>query len=420
MNARRLRPSTVDTEASAMKTPISLLCACLPVLAWAAPYTPNDGSAVIEQLPRRADATQSELRALRQRLDATPQDLALAASLAQRYIALARSDTDPRYLGYAQAALAPWWRQAAPPLPVRLLRATILQSTHHFGAALQDLDAVIAQQPQNAQAWLTRATVLTVQGDYAHATASCARLSALTTQLVTVTCIANVASVTGRAAASERLLELTLQRSAGAAPELESWAATLLAEMATRRGETTLADTRYKSALARQPRDSYLLGAYADFLLDRQRPQEVVQLLQDRQRIDALLLRYALALQALPGKQAAFLAAKAELAARFNAAMQRGDTVHQREQARFALFLQQDVPAALQLAQKNWAIQKEVPDMRILLEAALAARNYGAARPVLAWIAANGVEDEALQRLVRQLGPQEGQKISFTRKAGVL
>ncbi|MDO8047616.1 hypothetical protein O3301_03990 [Janthinobacterium sp. SUN211] len=403
-----------------MKTPISLLCACLPALTLAAPYTPKDGSAVIEQLPRRADATQLALRGLRQQLNDTPQDLALATSLAQRYIALARSETDPRYLGYAQAALAPWWRQAAPPVPVRLLRATILQSTHHFGPALQDLDAVIAQQPQNGQAWLTRATVLTVQGDYAQATASCARLSALTTQLVTVTCLASIASVTGRAASSERLLDLTLQRSAGAAPELESWAATLLAEMATRRGEAALAEARYTTALARQPRDSYLLGAYADFLLDRQRPQEVVKLLKEQQRIDALLLRYALALQALPGQQTAFQAAKAELAARFNAAMQRGDTVHQREQARFALFLQQDVPAALQLAQKNWAIQKEVPDMRILLEASVAARNYAAAQPVLAWITAHGVEDVALQRLVRQLGPQDGQKLSAAKKAGAL
>lgn len=403
-----------------MKIAISLLCACLPALALAAPYTPKDGGAVIEQLPRRADATQLELRALRQQLNTTPQDLALASSLAQRYIGLARSETDPRYLGYAQAALAPWWRQAAPPVPVRLLRATILQSTHQFGPALQDLDAVIAQEPGNGQAWLTRATVLTVQGDYAQATASCARLSALTTQLVTVTCIANVASVTGRAASSERLLDLTLQRSAGAAPELESWALTLLAEMATRRGETALAEARYKKALAQQPRDSYLLGAYTDFLLDQRRPQEVVTLLKDQQRIDALLLRHALALQALPGQQAPFRAAKAELAARFHAAMQRGDTVHQREQARFALFLQQDLPAALQLAQKNWAIQKEVPDMRILLEAALAARNYAAAQPVLAWVAANGVEDVALQRLIRQLGPLDGQKVSAARKAGVL
>lgn len=384
-----------------------LLCFTLANIAHAAPYIPKDGNAVIEQLPRRADTTQSELRGLRAQLSSRPQDLTLATSLAQRYIGLSRSETDPRYLGYAQAALAPWWRQAAPPVPVRLLRATILQSTHHFGDALQDLDAVIAQEPANAQAWLTRATVLTVQGDYDKATASCARLSALTTQLVTVTCIANVAGVTGRAAKSEQLLDLTLQRSAGSAPELEHWALSLLAEMAARRGDAVTAEARFRQALAQQPRDSYLLGAYSDFLLDQKRPLEVLKLVQDQQRIDALLLRQALALQASsekPGQAAALKAATAELAARFNAAMQRDDTVHQREQARFALFLQRDTAGALLLAQKNWAIQKEAADMRILLEAAVAARDRAAARPVLDWIAAHKVEDVALQALARKAG----------------
>src|SRR5471032_108546 len=386
-----------------MRLSVFMLCICLAGSVQAAPYTPKDGSAVIEHLPRRADATQIELRALRARLNATPQDIALATSLAQRYIGLARSETDPRYLGYAQAALAPWWRQTAPPA-VRLLRATILQSTHQFGAALQDLDAVIAQEPANGQAWLTRATVLTVQGNYSKATADCARLSAFTAQLVTVTCIANVAGVTGRAAKSEQLLDLTLRRSTGAAPEMESWALTLLAEMAARRGETALAESRYRQALAQHPRDSYLLGAYSDFLLDQQRPQEVIKLLKDQQRIDALLLRYALALQATPGQAAALATATDELTARFNAAMQRGDTVHQREQARFTLLLQHDARGAVQLAQKNWAIQKEVPDMRILLEAALAARDYPAAAPVLEWINVHQVEDVALQALVKKLG----------------
>ena len=96
-----------------------LLFFTLANIAHAAPYIPKDGNAVIEQLPRRADTTQSELRSLRAQLSSRPQDLALATSLAQRYIGLSRSETDPRYLGYAQAALAPWWRQAATTVLVR-------------------------------------------------------------------------------------------------------------------------------------------------------------------------------------------------------------------------------------------------------------------------------------------------------------
>jgi cytochrome c-type biogenesis protein CcmH/NrfG len=145
---------------------------------------------------------QQDIRRLRSQLNAHPDDVTLAASLARRYITLARSETDPRYLGYAQAALHPWWQQPAPPSEVRLLRATILQSTHQFSAALTDLRAVLAADPGNAQAWLTQATVQTVQGDYAGATASCARVSTLSIDLAAITCLANVGAVTGKAATS--------------------------------------------------------------------------------------------------------------------------------------------------------------------------------------------------------------------------
>jgi len=386
-----------------MRTRIIIALALSAGVAQAAPYIPSSGKQVIETLPRRGDPVQQQLRSLRAELNAKPTDIALATSVAQRYIALGRSETDPRYLGYAQAALAPWWAQAAPPPAVRLLRATLLQSTHQFGPALADLKGVLAAQPDNAQAWLTQATVQTVQGDYDGATASCAHLSNLSIELITVTCIANVGTVTGRSVKSEQLLELTLQRSANAPVELREWALTLLAEMAQRRGDTAVAEARYKSALAMAPNDSYLLGAYADFLLDQQRPGEVLTLLRDQSRIDALLLRRALALQQQDGKSSALATDVKELGARFDAAALRGDTVHQREQARFELLLRRDTATALTLAKKNWAIQKEPADIHIYLEAAVMARDAGAAKPVIDWVKQHQIEDVAAQRLIRQL-----------------
>lgn len=371
------------------------------VAAHAAPYIPSNGQQVIETLPRRGDPVQQELRRLRSELAAKPNDLVLASTLAQRYIAMSRSETDPRYLGYAQAVLAPWWWLATPPPQVRLLRATLLQSTHQFDPALDDLKAVLAADPSNPQAWLTRATVLTVQGDYTNATASCARLSSLTTELVTITCIANIGAVTGRALQSEHLLNLTLERSANAPADLRLWALTLLAEMAQRRDDKTVAEARYQQALAMSPRDSYLLGAYADFLLEQQRPREVLTMLNDQTRIDALLLRRALALQQIGNQHQLLTADIKELAARFDAAMQRGDTVHQREQARFELKLRNDHAAALTLARKNWAVQKEPADIRIYLEAALQARD--AAKPVVDWVVLNRTEDAAAMRLIARL-----------------
>jgi Tfp pilus assembly protein PilF len=382
----------------------ALMLALLAPAVQAAPRIPSRADEVIERLPRRADPVQQELRQLRAQLAANPRDLALATGVAQRYIVRARAETDPRYLGYAQAALAPWWNSAAPPREVRLLRATLLQSTHHFPEAMRDLDAVVAADPRNAQAWLTRATVQTVRGEYAAASASCARLSSLASELVSIGCIANVAGMNGRAAKGEALLEATLRRAGDVDPDMQAWVLTLLAEMATRRGDAALAERRFTRALALAPRDSYLIGAYADFLLDQRRPREVLPLVRDQSRIDALLLRFALALQQIPGEQDALRRADDELKARFAAAMQRGDSVHQREQARYELTLHADSKAALALAQKNWAVQKESADMRVLLEAALKAGDKPAAAPVLEWIRNNAVEDVALARLAKQIG----------------
>jgi tetratricopeptide (TPR) repeat protein len=323
------------------------------VAASAAPFVPRSGTEVLETLPRRANAADAALRRQRAQLSSVPRDPAAAAALAQRYIELGRSASDPRYFGYAQAALAPWWRAPAPPVAVLLLRATLLQSSHHFEDAMRDLDAVTRADPANAQAWLTLATVQVVRGEYDAAVRSCGRLSSLASDLASMTCLANARAASGQLPASERLLALAVERSAGGGSDaaLRTWALTLLGELAGRRGDAKSAEARFRQALAVAPDDSYLLGAFADLLLDQRRYAEVNVLLDGRQRIDSLLLRHALALQSLGAPSA--VATVAELQARFEAAARRGDAIHQREQARFELYLRHDAQAALRLALAN-------------------------------------------------------------------
>ena len=372
--------------------------------ASAAPFTPASGSQVIERLPSRLDPVQTELRQLRTQLASQPNNLPLAHSLAQRYIALARQEADPRYLGYAEAVLQPWWQQSAPPPEVRVLRATLRQSTHQFALALADLDALLKQDRDNAQAWLTRATVLQVQGDYPAAKQSCAHLFRLAPDLVMQTCLQSVANLNGDAAVSYQRLQQSLNNNAQSEPEIRLWVLTVLGEMAARQGDTARAENHFRAALQATPeagKDSYLLAAYADFLLQQQRPNEVVRLLAAYTRADNLLLRYALALQAAKSPLA-----KEQidiLRQRFDAAMRRSDTVHQREQARFALHLQGDAAMALQLALQNWQVQKEPADLRILLEAAQAARQPDAAKAALAWLKQTGMQDQTLQPLLQSM-----------------
>jgi len=368
-------------------------------LACAAPYVPANGNRVLETLPSRNDPVQQAFARMRARLNKNPNDLALATQLAQMYVTASRVDGDPRYLGYAQAALKPWWNQPHPPESVVLQRAIILQSTHQFSNALQDLETVLRTDPINGQAWLTRATVLTVLGDYSGARTACGKLQNLAYDIVLQTCLANVGSLNGEAQKSYANLSKALERYPNLDASLRVWVMTMLGEMASRLGRPSEAETHFRNAMALDKPDGYLLGAYSDFLLDQRRYAEVVDLLKPRTRNDALLLRYALALKALNGPAAS--TSIDLLRQRFAAAAMRGDTVHQREQARFELHLLGDSRQALQTALSNWKVQKEPADLRILLEAATAANDRKAIALATDWIHAKHFEDQTLADMIR-------------------
>ncbi|MBC7944149.1 MAG: tetratricopeptide repeat protein [Burkholderiales bacterium] len=379
-----------------------LLAASLINASKAAPFTPKYDAQIVETLrAQAANPAARELRAMRTELRKNPQNLELALHVARRYIEQSRAEADPRYLGYAQAALAPWWNLSSPPLPVLVLRATVLQSNHHFDAALADLAEVLRQQPDNAQAWLTRAVILQVRGEYAEARQSCERLRGIVGELVLAMCMSNIASLSGQAPRAYETLRVIFNHSDTASPAEKIWILSALGEMAARLGKVDAAEKHFQDALALGNPDSYLKGAYADFLLDRKRPAEVIDLLNDETRADALLLRLALAEQVTSSANLA--QHSAALKARFKASRMRGDTVHRREEARFTLHLLREPEAALQLAQANWEVQREPADARIFLEAAAAANKPDAARPVLDWLARTRLEDANLAPLVQRL-----------------
>ncbi|HET6376574.1 MAG TPA: hypothetical protein VFF88_11050, partial [Methylocella sp.] len=71
-----------------------------------------------------------------------------------------------------------------------------------------------------------------------------------------------------------------------------------------------------------------------------------------------------------------------------------------RDEALFTLHLLNDPAAALELARENWRVQKEPADLRILLEAAHAARNEAEIEAVKGWVKKTGFEDARLNRLI--------------------
>jgi hypothetical protein len=373
------------------------------VRAGAAPFIPARDEQVLEQIPARLNGTLLTLRAWRVQLARQPSNLSLATELARSYIEIGRAELDPRYFGYAQAALEPWWAWPSPPPEVLVLRAILKQHRHDFAGALADLEALLQRDPRNAQAWLTRAVILQVQGHHRQALADCVALVySPGTQFLGTVCLGKSLSLSGQAATASRLLGELLDRQPDAPQRERLWALTVLAETAARQGRSEQAELNFQRAFALGLRDSYLLTAYADFLLDERHPQRVKELLIKETRADGLLLRLAIAEQQLDSANDEHVAS---LKGRFAASRLRGDTVHLGDEARFTLHLLHDPHTALELALANWATQREPRDARIVLEAALAAREPASANPVLAALRDSSLEDVRLAALVARLEP---------------
>lgn len=371
----------------------------------AQPRIPSSDAEVLERVPPRArDEAARTLATLRADWRRAPIDAAAAEALARHCLGLFPQDGDPRHLGCAQAALGHWWTQAEAPPSIRTLRAVVLQFSHRFDAALSDLDAVLAADAGAHEAWLWRAAILMVQARYPEARQACENAAPLTTPLAATGCLAQVDATSGAAPAAAKALREALARHGreGEASVAERvWALTRLAEIEERLGRAPAAEAAYREALGLDARDFYLQAAYADFLLDQDRPAEVKALLAGRERVDVLLLRLAIAASRLRDPAAA--AHQRELAARFDAARRLGDALHEKEEARFLLAFAGDAKRALELARHNFTLQREPADARVLLEAALAARDKAAAEPALAWLSASRIEAPRLQALAEQV-----------------
>ncbi len=374
------------------------LCIC----GWAAPFTPADDNVVVEKLPASAgDPSVRHVDSLRKQLAARPGDTALRLEIAKRYFDLAMAQGDPRYVGYASAAIAPLTQTAAANADYWVVRGLIQQYTHDFAGALESLAKARELDPRNLEATSWRSAIHMVQANYEAALAECTRLVPLTHSLHAQGCAAYVQASSGNLAPAYDALTKSLAAAGTVSPELTLWVRTRLAEMATRLGRFEEAEAHFKQALALGITDQFLLGAYADFLLLQKRPAEVITLLADWERSDILLLRLALAGRAVNDSRAKGWAT--QLRERFVAAAQRGDRLHEQEGARFELDIEGNPPKALDLATRNYQDQKEPRDAEILMRAAIAAKQPRAAAPAIAWFRSSRYEDPQLAALAAQL-----------------
>ena len=380
-----------------MPTRVALRCLIAIALATivpavAAPYIPKSDAEILETLPSRPnDPAAAELRRLRAAVAAAPGASDAAAELARRYFDRAMAEGDPRYVGYAEAALQRWPETPGSPEEILLLRGMLRQYRHDFPRGMADFDLVLRANPANVEARAWRVAILLVQADYDAARKECALLAVHASELQATACDAYIDATTGHAAAAYARLGAALARRSEVEPGFRAWIETRLAEMAWRAGDLAAAERHFKQGLAQGVDDNFLLAEYADFLLERGRPAEVIPLLRKWERSDTLLLRLALAARALKLPEGEGYART--LGERFADAGLRGEKLHLQEEARYLLDLKRDAHAALAAAAENYRTQREPRDALVLIEAALAAREPAAAEPALHWLQTTGYED---------------------------
>jgi tetratricopeptide (TPR) repeat protein len=358
--------------------------------ARAAPHIPSNDDAVLAELStgtRYADV--SARRLARGRVD-------VAVPLAQFYIQQSRLSGDLRFLGYAEAVLAPWLNQAAPKPDVLVLQATLQQSRHDFSDSLITLDQSLTLRPNDPQALLIRATVLRVLGRYPEAGAACERFSALVEPRLAALCTESLLGLNGHLESAYAALNRVSPQ--GWLNSEKSWLYSELGEMATRLGKDDEAKHWFEQDLALVPTDFYVRAAYADLLLQQRRPAEVLALLSGQESFEPLLLRIAIAQRQTndPGLERS----SSRLRAAFDAELQRGEAVHRREQARFLLEVEGKPKESLEAALENWTVQHEPDDVLMLIRAANAAGAPSAAAPAVNFIRAQSQHDVRVDALM--------------------
>ncbi len=320
-------------------------------------------------------------------------DPAAAAAQAREDIGVARQTGDTRYWGRAQAILAPWWDRPDAPADLAVLQATVQQGRHEFAASRKVLTAALARTPGHAQGWLNLASLERLSSRYAESLAACDAVERAGQALYAQACRLETRSLQGQNPKAGQDFQALIDRAANASQR--SWLLSLQAESDERAGRDVAAADAYTRSLAAE-HDLYTAIAYSDLLLRTGKTAQALKLLTPLPETDAVVLRQATAWKRLG--DARWTAGRQVLQSRMDELARRGDdtTLHGRELALAALWLDGDAASALPLARRNLQLQREPLDWWVALQSARQANDQQAMAEIGSAIQAAGLHDVRL------------------------
>lgn len=388
----RMRPRGQATVA-AWAAAVALFCVAGARAEENGRYRPADGDAVVLALPADLLRTQAAPD------DATDPDS--AAQRAETFLRLARATRDARYFGRAEALVGPWIerRDATPRLLVAA--SDLAQQRHEFARARQLLDRAIGIDPRDGGARVQRANVALLLGDFEAARRDCLAVLQGGAAFPGTICLASAMSGPGSLPRARRLLA-SLHDTGIAAPDMARWLLLTESDLALRDGDAGAAQQYLTRAHALDPDHEETRARLAELMIEQGNATDALALTRGTAVSAALLVRRIRAAATLDA--AAVGAARRELDSLLAVGRQRGTTSHWREEGELALFVDGDAARALVLARRNFALQKDTPDVRLLLGAALAAGDRATLAELRQWLASTGFEDRVVAARLEAAG----------------
>lgn len=346
---------------------------------------------VVAKLQTAGGAYPDALRSAMAAQRAAPTEVSKAQDAARALIDEGRTRGDSRLVGAAVGVLRPFLGD--PSAETLYLAATARQYQHDFAGALELLDRALTLMSNDVNARLSRATILTVRGDLYTARKDCKRIAEVRPDIGFL-CQATTEVLTAEGPAYATRLQAILAQPGLLDPQLRGWAMGLIAEIALHNGNSPLAKAQLEAVLADDPlavRERLML---VDVLLKEGQAEAARDLLLPAPETDGVLIRRVLALRAL---------SEADEAARLSAILRNrvelnldlGLTAHAREEALYFLRIAGDPGQSLARAKVNWALQHEIEDAVLLLEAAEAMGRPEEAAPARDWMTANKIQPPA-------------------------
>ena len=364
--------------------------------AYSKPYIPGANDILIKL---KDNSYLKTIKKEQKKLDNDRDNFTLLDKVLTRYLNIGRKNSDPRYFGYAEALIQPYLKDENTNESILIHWADILQHRHAFKEAIGVLNNIVSKKTENSKPYLMRAISYQGLGQYQKALESCTSLILRSSNLLTITCVANVKSYMGELLGSYELLVSEIDKTLHSDNEEMRWALTVAGDMAQRLGYERQSTIYYEKALRLKDDDYYLLASYSDLLLYQKKYEKVTELLGRYMFVDNLFVRLLYAEKAL-GKVSS-VGHKESILTRYNASEYAYDNVHLRDQA-YLFYRVEDKPEkALDIASRNWAVQKEIADTRLLLELSIVNKQYELAEKVIEWVKLNEMQDIRINNLVK-------------------